>query len=157
MLSPTASTNLIQKHLKVMLLQWQQNHEPEVRASIEYAFTLLMNRALALLLEEEAALDGSLNRGKFSDFTAFIKSENSTLRSTPLQTELSSALNNPQHWLAAWYQAWETLGYSPQRASNEGVVMIATETHPNQQRDLQGWFYQFNELVESVRTQNDYC
>ena len=157
MLSATAATNLLQKHLKVLLRQWHETTEAEVKSTLELAFVLMLNRALAQLLEEEKSYENPSVEIEFSDFTSFVKNVSSKGNLSPLQAELCSAMQDSNHWINSWYKAWKLLAYNAQNARANIPAMIVKESHGQLLLDLDGWFEQFNGLVESLRIQNEYC
>jgi hypothetical protein len=61
------------------------------------------------------------------------------------------------HWLFQWHQSWQTMNYVPVKTTNADVHhLIATESTCADLSEIESWYNHFNELVENLRSQNEY-
>lgn len=148
-MSAGVATNLLQKHLRVLLQQHQDAVFQEQKKAIECAFWLLLDQALAALVQEALEQPYSFGQG-----LATVSGASETPSQTLLYIERCMA--STEHWL---YQ-FKQLGTSwlPERVEKSvGFVsaQIPTQTAPLQW-PLDDWFMGFNQLVEEVRSLNQY-
>lgn len=158
MLSPIGTTNVAQKHLKVLLTQWQHSTDASVKHTLEMSFILMMNRALGSLILEVVPELASHNKKRDGDFLSLIAQPLAIQLEDQMINQMSASLSNPQGWLASWYSSWKQLdAVAVEKADVTEGNLIATSSVETQQPEIERWYHHFNELVDNLRSQNEYC
>lgn len=148
-MSANLATNMLQKHLRVLLQQHQQASFTEQKKALELAFWLILDQALGCLASESQELpsDQLLGFAALSRFTA-------NKHQAMVMIERSMADSN--HWLNAYQEAGKK--WMPSRSEKNPLfdsAQIAVQSAP-EQWPIEEWYQGFNALAEELRTLNQY-
>ncbi|MFQ3232294.1 MAG: hypothetical protein ACI9DO_003693 [Reinekea sp.] len=157
MLSPTGTTNVAQKHLKVLLTQWQLSKDASVNHTLEMSFVLMMNRALGSLLLEVVPELANHNKKLDGDFLSLITQPFAIALEDQMIIQLTASLAQSTSWLASWHESWQQMNAVAIDKPISKDNLIATATVEQDRPEIEQWYHHFNELVDNLRAQNEYC